>query len=1314
MVRFTLVALALSSLAVSFHDATAQRIPATPTNHNRRHARRVLKKNDNISEKIKEEKSKGAKAAKLTVLAEIEEGEGAGFDLDMDVVEATPSVDENTLFELEDMGGTPQKPKTLSQILEGASLADILVTDPSSPNADGTFAVLAVDLDNDEMHGFVEKSGSKPYKLSQKKGSKGGKTLAEEETDPAALTREPWACGVSESFDDESTERRLYHDFEDDHHGHSHHDHHHDHSHGDDLGDDPLAAIDNLSRKLRGSGGSITKIGEPRRLAIDWENDGGDFDHQVDLYIEVDNSFVSKTGNTLASTANYINLLVSSASVIYEKEIRTHLRVTKVVLTTRYDATTSTSNALNRMISDFQASSWESTHPDAVPGSIDLHHALLGKSLGGGIAYVGVVCSSSWGYGLTANMSGNFNALTRTMMWDISAFMHEVGHNFGSGHTHDAGDYSPVIDTCGNTCPSGSATQWSTIMSYCHLCSGGDNNIYYSFGGSWSGSGSKTDINNWIEEPVLTANANGARTSVNPKRCSNKMYNHVASPTRSTCTAISVTQGPTPAPTPGVPTPPPSPKPTVVQSPVIMAAYDSSLGAPKCSASGGGCDSGPDLLKSHGGMPSPVELNPPNTLDSCNDGANGSYQVDESVESIKVVSVTGGPIQPGVEMKIEAKVFAWSTSADTADFWYAANANSPVWVLIASVKPTASSAFNTLSANYVLPEGSLQAVRVVLRYGGSAVPCPTSGWDDIDDLAFVVGGGGGNPPPTSNPTNAPTSVPTSVPTNPPTNPPTTPPTNKPTTRAPTSKPTTRAPTIKPTTRAPTSVPTNAPTIAPTNAPTSAPTNAPTNAPNNSATNAPTDAPTNAPTSAPTVPTGGGGVQFAVPHPLGAPACETIGNRCDSGDYLKGSSSTKGPELNHPNTLSTCVDGSAGVYYQDESIEKIVVRAGDIGDDFSTANLEAGNKATIIATVYAYSGYTSDFADFYYAADASNPNWIELGTVQPTAAGINDLKISYTLPPGGFQAVRVNFRYGGSRSPCTSGSYDDHDDLAFAVQSVEEPVGSGTKLALYDGALGAPSCSQYSSQCTTDNIVIGRGTMSNGVEPNHSNTLDACVDGNYGGFHGDESIDKVVVRAGEIDGSGSNTDFMEGGRATIIATVWAWSSGSSDRADFFYAGDATNPVWQFIGTIIPSGGGEQVLAISYTLPQGSNQAVRVSFRYGGVNPGSAACTCKCGSSSGNYDDADDIAFFVKPPYYPAEAGAMMVAEAAVKPLDPNDPKTIEQMAQAETPVVEQKEEELEEDESEDESEDEEDESEDEEDESEDGKKKKKKGGKAGKE
>src|SRR6266853_959940 len=43
-----------------------------------------------------------------------------------------------------------------------------------------------------------------------------------------------------------------------------------------------------------------------------------------------------------------------------------------------------------------------------------------------------------------------------------------------------------------------------------------------------------------------------------------------------------------------------------------------------------------------------------------------------------------------------------------------------------------------------------------------------------------------------------------------------------------------------------------------------------------------------------------------------------------------------------------------------------------------------------------------------------------------------LSTSYTLPSGNLQAVRANFRYQGSPSSCSTGAYDDHDDLIFAV------------------------------------------------------------------------------------------------------------------------------------------------------------------------------------------------------------------------------------------------------------------------------------------
>jgi leucyl aminopeptidase len=82
----------------------------------------------------------------------------------------------------------------------------------------------------------------------------------------------------------------------------------------------------------------------------------------------------------------------------------------------------------------------------------------------------------------------------------------------------------------------------------------------------------------------------------------------------------------------------------------------------------------------------------------------------------------------------------------------------------------------------------------------------------------------------------------------------------------------------------------------------------------------------------------------------------------------------------------------------------------------------------------YSGYSSDKLDLYYAANANSPVWTYITTLTPIKAGSQVLAATYTLSAGAMQAVRTNFRYGGTASACSTGSYDDRDDLVFAVQS----------------------------------------------------------------------------------------------------------------------------------------------------------------------------------------------------------------------------------------------------------------------------------------
>jgi hypothetical protein len=64
-------------------------------------------------------------------------------------------------------------------------------------------------------------------------------------------------------------------------------------------------------------------------------------------------------------------------------------------------------------------------------------------------------------------------------------------------------------------------------------------------------------------------------------------------------------------------------------------------------------------------------------------------------------------------------------------------------------------------------------------------------------------------------------------------------------------------------------------------------------------------------------------------------------------------------------------------------------------------------------------------------------WTAVATnITPTAGqtGMQTFTATYTLPSGGLQAVRAQFRYQGAASACTSGAYNDRDDLVFAVTS----------------------------------------------------------------------------------------------------------------------------------------------------------------------------------------------------------------------------------------------------------------------------------------
>jgi hypothetical protein len=208
-----------------------------------------------------------------------------------------------------------------------------------------------------------------------------------------------------------------------------------------------------------------------------------------------------------------------------------------------------------------------------------------------------------------------------------------------------------------------------------------------------------------------------------------------------------------------------------------------------------------------------------------------------------------------------------------------------------------------------------------------------------------------------------------------------------------------------------------------------------------------------------------GLQTAVyDSTLKAPKCVNAGSGCDSGPSLLLGRDTLsgGSEPNQPNTINnSCADGTSGTFHSDESNDRLVISTTD------GSALAAGKTVKVSATVWAYSGFTSDHLDLYYTANANSPTWTLIGTITPTAAGAQTLSANYTLPSGSLQAVRAQFRYLGSASSCTTGSYNDHDDLIFAV-------GAGTPGFTVSASPSAVSVQQGTNATSTVTVTSQNG------------------------------------------------------------------------------------------------------------------------------------------------------------------------------------------------------------------------------------------------
>jgi hypothetical protein len=199
--------------------------------------------------------------------------------------------------------------------------------------------------------------------------------------------------------------------------------------------------------------------------------------------------------------------------------------------------------------------------------------------------------------------------------------------------------------------------------------------------------------------------------------------------------------------------------------------------------------------------------------------------------------------------------------------------------------------------------------------------------------------------------------------------------------------------------------------------------------------------------------------------LKVPRCAAVGSFCDTGGTLiRGRANiTNGPELNTPNTLNpACPDGPSGTFHSDESLDRLRIATVD------GTPLAAGKLVEVDATVWVFDSL--DFLDVFFAPDATNPVWTLIATV-PTTVSQQQIVLStqFSLPAATVPAIRAGWRFQGTASTCTTGAFDDRDDLVFAVAGgppVNQPpvVSAGP-----DQAVTLPALANLTGTVTDDGL-----------------------------------------------------------------------------------------------------------------------------------------------------------------------------------------------------------------------------------------------------
>ncbi len=182
-----------------------------------------------------------------------------------------------------------------------------------------------------------------------------------------------------------------------------------------------------------------------------------------EIFFDIGNDIVRDKGGAQAASS-FIQSVFNQVAILYDNE-NIEIKLSGI---RAWTTSTPFSNTLNSY-RDYRVD-------NGFNG--DLAHFVT-YDFSGGLAWVDGLCRTRNSYGVSGIRSSYENVPRYS--WTVAVIAHELGHNFGSHHTHRCtwNGNNTAIDGCyettGNCARPGIPSDGGTIMSYCHLTSVGKN-----------------------------------------------------------------------------------------------------------------------------------------------------------------------------------------------------------------------------------------------------------------------------------------------------------------------------------------------------------------------------------------------------------------------------------------------------------------------------------------------------------------------------------------------------------------------------------------------------------------------------------------------------------------------------------------------------------------------------------------------------------------------------------------------------------------------------------------------------------------------